>query len=216
MRLERRLLGSRNLLVAGCDEVGRGALSGPVSVGMVLIDRATRGALPGVRDSKLLSASERERLIPRIRHWSLGGHVGHASAEEVDEWGLTGALRLAGHRALVGLPFIPDVIILDGRHDWLTPPLQESLLPSSKDLLIGFPRVVTLIKADLTCSSVAAASVLAKVTRDAIMVDLATHYPSYGWDSNKGYGSAHHIEEIRQRGPTKHHRRTWLKLSPGS
>lgn len=201
LRLEKRLLRQGHVLVCGCDEVGRGALAGPVTVGMVLVDVSVRRTLPGVHDSKLLTPAARLALVPRIRRWGVGHAVGHATAAEVDRWGLTAALCLAGHRALRRLPALPDVVVLDGAHDWLTGPPPH-----------GAPAgvmVVTAVKADQRCASVAAASVLAKTVRDAHMVTMATQHPGYGWDENKGYASPRHRQALLRLGPSHQHRRTW-------
>lgn len=207
LRVERQLLGAGATLVCGVDEVGRGALSGPVTVGMVLVDAAVRRSLPGVRDSKLLTAQARVALVPRIRRWAVASAVGHASAAEIDEVGIIGALRRAGLRALAALPVRPDAILLDGKHDWLTPPPQDSLFDEPLDRPV--PPVTMRIKADLTCASVAAASVLAKVERDAIMADLGAAHPLYGWSGNKGYGSPDHLAALQDHGPCAEHRRSW-------
>jgi ribonuclease HII len=216
LRQERALLRDGARLVCGMDEVGRGALSGPVSVGAVLVDASVR-ALPGVRDSKLLSPAARESLVPRIRRWSLGWAVGHAEASEIDEVGIIAALRRAGLRALRQLPTRPDVVLLDGSHDWLTPPAHGSLLDG--DLLDGElldpgpadspPPVTTRVKADLTCTSVAAASVLAKVERDRLMAERHGRHPEYGWAANKGYASPDHLAALTELGPCREHRRSW-------
>lgn len=191
--------------VAGMDEVGRGALSGPVSVGVVVVDAAVR-SLPGVRDSKLLSAPARQELVPRIRTWARAWAVGHAQAEEIDEVGIIAALRRAGLRALAAVDVAPDVIVLDGSHDWLSLSGQGDLF---EDMAPSFPLVVTKVKADMSCTSVAAASVLAKTERDGLLVDLSRDWPDYRWDENKGYAAPEHIEALRRLGPTPHHRRSW-------
>ena len=215
LRVEKRLLRSGFSLVCAVDEVGRGALSGPVTVGMVLVDDTVRRPLSGVRDSKLLAPSAREKLVPRIRRWSVGSAVGHAQAWEIDEIGLTRALRLAGLRAYRALPRRPDVVLLDGSHDWLSVD-SDALFADPRDahLLdvlepVDLPPVVTRIKADLACAAVAAASVLAKTERDAIMVNLAVRYPEYSWNINKGYAAPAHRQALRAHGPCDHHRRTW-------
>jgi ribonuclease HII len=190
------------------DEVGRGALAGPVSVGVVLIDLESRSAPTGVKDSKLLTGAARRGLVPRIRRWCRGHGVGHASPAEIDEIGIMAALRLAGVRALSQLDVVPDLVILDGNHDWLTRPEEVGLLA----LLDGGPStppVTTMIKADLKCSSVAAASVLAKVTRDDLMVAHAAAHPAYNWAENKGYAAPDHLEALRVHGPCVLHRRSW-------
>lgn len=210
LRLERQLLREGAELVCGMDEVGRGALGGPVSVGAVVVSDTTR-SLAGVRDSKLLSASVREALSPQIRVWAVSCSVGHASAADIDSHGLVWALRRAGQRALAALSVRPDVVILDGSHDWLSAPAQLTLMgeETTHEDEAAVPRVVMRVKADLTCSSVAAASVLAKVERDGILTALATRFPGYGWEGNKGYASAEHRAALRRLGPCSEHRRSW-------
>lgn len=208
LRIERQLLRDGRTLVAGIDEVGRGALCGPVTVAVVTVDLTTRTAPQGVRDSKLLSAEVRRRLAPRIRRWASSYGVGHASSSEIDEFGIMTAMRMAGHRALAQLTARPDLVLLDGNHDYLSPPEQDTLLPPP-DLLGDFPPVRTLIKADLRCAAVAAASILAKTARDEIMVGLAADHPAYGWAENKGYSAPEHIAALAERGPTTHHRTSW-------
>ena len=178
LREERRLLRDGHVQVAGMDEVGRGALAGPVTVGVVVVDAATGTAPPGVRDSKLLTPAAREAMAPRLRRWGVARAVGHAEPWEIDLIGIIAALRLAARRALTALPALPTCVLLDGSHDWLTPPPQQDALfelhvpalpvpcpPVPADAAL--PRVVTRVKADLRCAAVAAASVLAKVERDA-------------------------------------------------
>lgn len=206
---ERTLFADGIRVLGAVDEVGRGAPAGPATCAIVVID-AGRDTVPaGLRDSKLLSASVREELVPRIHQWVLAGAVGHASASEVDEYGLTVALRVAGQRALAQLEVPLDAIVLDGSFDWLSPPKQADLLLPASTFHVRMPPVTTKVKADLTCASVAAASVLAKVARDAVMVRLAQSYPEYGWASNKGYGSAQHLDAVRRLGLTPHHRASW-------
>jgi ribonuclease HII len=207
LRIERQLLRSGATMVCGVDEVGRGALSGPVSVGMVLVDATVQRSLTGVRDSKLLTPKAREELVPRIRRWALGYAVGHASAAEIDEVGIIAALRRAGLRALAQLPEAPDAILLDGKHDWLTPPAQGTLL--DEEPAVQVPPVTMRIKADMSCASVAAASVLAKTERDEILRGLSASHPEYGWHENKGYAAPDHMEALRRLGPTPYHRRSW-------
>lgn len=222
LRVERGLQRGGHRVLCGMDEVGRGALAGPVSVGAVVIDELSRTAPQGVRDSKLLSAQARERLVPRLRRWALAYAVGHASAAEIDRVGIMSALQLAGCRALSLLDVVPDLVILDGNHDWLsprTPPL--SLFPADglrgavqgwndpEQLLPQVPAVMTMIKADMKCSSVAAASVLAKVERDGLLRDAHEAYPQFNWAANKGYSAPEHLAAIAQHGPCELHRRSW-------
>jgi ribonuclease HII len=189
-------------LLAGIDEVGRGALSGPVTVGVVVVAGATGRPPRGLRDSKLLPPQARRALVPRIERWAVSSCVAHASSEEIDDIGIIAALRLAGHRALAGLPVRPDAVLLDGNHDYLTPPDADPEQPP-------WLPVRTVVKADVRCASVAAASVLAKTRRDAIMVGLAGTHPEYGWDENKGYATPSHREALRRLGPSPYHRVSW-------
>ncbi len=208
LEIEREFFRNGVMRIAGIDEVGRGALAGPVSVGAVLIDASFDSWPEGLADSKLISASKREQLVPRIEGWALSHAVGHASASEVDEFGIIGALRRAGLRALAALTLPPDLVILDGSHDWLTQ--VEDLF--AQDSIEPTPPVHMRVKADQTCASVAAASVLAKVQRDAIMQSLDAQHPGYGFASNKGYGSEGHKQAIRDHGATAVHRVSWNLL----
>ena len=189
------------------DEVGRGSPAGPVHVGLVVLDPSCSRPPSGIRDSKLLAPAARERLVPRIESWVSAWAVGFASPDEIDDIGLTGALRLAGTRALGQLDEPPDHVLLDGNYDWLSSggvaaPWQGSHRPV----------VQTRIKADLTCTSTAAASIPAKVARDAVMVGLATDYPGYLWDANTGYATVALVAAIRRLGVTPHHRRSLAPL----
>ncbi|MCL3860239.1 ribonuclease HII [Actinotalea sp. K2] len=227
LRHERALLRSGARLVVGMDEVGRGALAGPVSVGAVAVDLRTRACPAGVADSKLLSPSARERLLPALGRWGVARAVGHASPQEIDSIGIIAALRLAGRRALADLAVEVDVVLLDGSHNWLREPVQPTLFdlgaappPSPEQERPGAgapsptmtrlePAVRTKVRADQVCASVAAASVLAKCERDALMVALARDHPRYLWDENKGYASPGHIEALRRVGACTEHRRSW-------
>lgn len=209
LQVERELLASGCRYLAGMDEVGRGALAGPVSVGVVIVAMDTPEAPSGVRDSKQLRPQAREGLVEPVRSWAKAYGVGHASSGEIDEVGIIAALRLAGHRALEiaqhHLGGQVDLILLDGRHDWFTPPEDGTLFDQG---WVG-PRVVTRIKADTTCASVAAASILAKVERDEHMRDLGRERPWFNWEGNKGYASAEHMEALRAHGPSAQHRVSW-------
>jgi len=178
-------------------------MAGPVMVGVCAITPAITDFPVGLRDSKMLSAPKREKLAPVLVLWAPTA-VGAASAAEIDELGITACLGLAAKRALIalheaGVPVGEAVVLLDGAHDWLNPALTSKL------------RVVTRVKADQDCAVVAAASVVAKVERDALMVALDADFPDYGWASNKGYGAAIHMDAIRTVGVTVHHRQTWVK-----
>jgi ribonuclease HII len=209
LRVERALQREGHRVLAGMDEVGRGALAGPVTVGVVLIDETCRSAPTGVKDSKLLTPTARVAMVPRIRRWCLGYAVGHASPAEIDEVGIIAALRMAGCRALAAVEIRPDLVILDGNHDWLTAPEEVGLFAFAGERAPAVPPVTTMIKADLKCSSVAAASVLAKVERDAIMTAHAPDHPVYGWDVNKGYAAPEHMAALELHGASVLHRRSW-------
>jgi ribonuclease HII len=209
LRVERALQRDGHRVLAGMDEVGRGALAGPVTVGVVLIDETCRSAPTGVKDSKLLTPTARVAMVPRIQRWCLGHAVGHASPAEIDEIGIIAALRLAGTRALAAVQVRPDLVILDGNHDWLTPPEDVGLFAFAGGQASQTPPVTTMIKADLKCSSVAAASVLAKVERDAIMTAHAPEHPVYGWEVNKGYAAPEHMAALEAHGASVLHRRSW-------
>jgi len=202
LRVERSLHRGGARYVIGCDEVGRGAIAGPVAVGLSVVGVGIRKHPDGLRDSKMLSEKRREQLSPLAQQWSHFSAVGLASALEVDTIGIMAALALAGRRALVelheaGVPIMESVVLLDGSHDWLTPGLTT-------------PPVRTQVKADRDCASVAAASVIAKVHRDRIMIEADEAIPGYGWAGNKGYGSTEHYAAIDSLGASELHRQTWL------
>lgn len=215
LRHERTFKAQGVRLLAGVDEVGRGALAGPVSVGIAVVDVERQKPLAGVRDSKLLSPAERERLDPLVRRWSVASAVGHASAQEIDSLGIIAALRLAGTRAwrdILASGTTPDLVLLDGSHNWLSPSEQLSLFGEPVLEAACDAPVHTKIKADMQCLSVAAASVIAKVERDRMMRDLHAEYPDFGWDLNKGYATTLHRNVLRVAGPTPYHRVSWRLL----
>lgn len=200
---ERRWLKEYDLIVA-CDEVGRGALAGPVAVGVALCDAAAaRRRVPdGLRDSKLVVEHRRPEVAARARAWSVGNAVGWASSAEVDAWGIMRALGTAALRGIdairaTGIDLGHALVVLDGNHDYITPAGGTGLT------------VLPVVKADRDCASVAAASVVAKVERDALMRGLHDEAPVYQWDRNKGYASAEHREAIAQHGLSVHHRSSW-------
>lgn len=197
---ERRLLREHPLVVA-CDEVGRGALAGPVAVGAAAVSsRHARRRMPeGLRDSKLIPEPRRAAIAERAAAWVDASAVGWASAQEVDEVGIIRALGLAAHRAIagLGLDLTAAVVLLDGNHDYIS-------------LAGPLPCAVTpVVKADRDCASAAAASVVAKVTRDAHMTELHEAAPVYLWQRNKGYASIEHRAAIREHGLSVHHRASW-------
>lgn len=179
--------------VVGLDEVGRGAWAGPVAVGVVAVHPDAVGDMPeGVRDSKLLAEPAREALFEPLRAWCPAYAVGEASALECDELGLTAAQALAAGRALAALGVEPDAIIVDGSFEYT-----------------GHPAARTLVGADASCAVVAAASVLAKVTRDRQMISHHWDLPGYAFVRNKGYASPEHRRAVVQLGLSGLHRRTW-------
>lgn len=139
LRFERTLLRGGVRHLAACDEVGRGALCGPVTIGVVVISETTRTAPQGVRDSKLLTPEARQRLVPKIQRWAACWAVGHATPAEIDELGIIAALRLAGHRALGQLSIAPDRVLLDGNHDYLTPPVPVPVVEPAEVPLFDVP-----------------------------------------------------------------------------
>lgn len=208
LAVERALAERGATVVLGCDEVGRGAIAGPVGVGVAVLDPARRRIPNGLRDSKLIPEPHRVAIEPRVTAWAAASAVGLAGNDEIDARGLSVALGLAGARAMaqlavLGVGFGGAVVLLDGNWDWLTP----GLLATGVTVL---PTVVTRIKADRDCATVAAASVVAKVHRDRLMIDRHDAHPVYGWSSNKGYASKAHYAAIDRHGPCDWHRHTWL------
>ena len=176
--------------VAGVDEVGRGPLAGPVTAAAVILDPAR---IPqGLGDSKALSATKRERLFAEIMR-SAQVSVAHATVEEIDALNILRASQLAMERAVAGLGTPPAHVLVDG-----------NLIPAG---LTG--RAEAIVKGDAKSLSIAAASIIAKVTRDRIMVDLAQQHPGYGWDINAGYPTKQHLEALLNLGVTPWHRRSF-------
>lgn len=208
LRVEKSLFAAGSVTVIGVDEVGRGAIAGPVAVGAAAVTIDVRRVPQGLADSKLLSAARRTELVPVATRWARTA-VGMASAEYVDQQGIVPALGLAGARALSaladsGVSFEGAVVVLDGSFDWLSRALPPSLVEASS------LEVTVRVKADRDCASVAAASVVAKVERDTLMVAAHDDAPHYAWASNKGYGSTAHYDAIREVGPHALHRKSWL------
>jgi ribonuclease HII len=207
---ERRIFERGNRFVIGIDEVGRGAIAGPVAVGVSLIDKTnpTLEAWPEkLQDSKLMTAKSRSEIYQPLIEWVSSFAVGFSTNLEVDELGISEALRLAAGRALDELfkeanhrkTIAEDgaVILLDGSQNWL------GKVSYGLDVQVQ-------VKADTNCVSVAAAAVLAKVTRDSVMQELDVENPGYGLAGHKGYASAAHIAALRTLGPSAIHRVTWL------
>lgn len=197
--------------IGAVDEVGRGALAGPITVGMTVINMHTVTDFPQLRDSKLLRPETRAELVPQVHAWAVGYGVGHSSAQEIDQLGVTSALRLAGTRAAAACAVAPEAIMLDGSYDWLTAPEPDlfDLLADDREPVGLHVPVKTIIKGDMQCQAIAAASILAKVERDGIMSELAHAHPAFGWEINKGYATAAHRAAIEQLGPCDYHRKSW-------
>jgi ribonuclease HII len=176
--------------VAGVDEVGRGPLAGPVTAAAVVLDLARMPA--GLADSKALTAARRERLFAEIMASAVVS-VAHASVEEIDTLNILRASHLAMERAVAGLAVVPGFVLVDG-----------NLIPAG---LQG--RAEAIVKGDARSWSIAAASIIAKVTRDRIMVDLAQQHPGYGWEGNAGYPTKQHLEALQNLGVTPWHRRSF-------
>jgi ribonuclease HII len=200
LKEERRLRREGHECVAGMDEVGRGAWAGPLTVGVAVVrPRVQTRSMPAwLRDSKMLSEAKREQIFEKVGAWCEAWAVGHATPAECDEWGMTEALRVAARRALEGLGRTPGALIVDGPRNLLDHPDDP------------FPGVVRpIVSGDAKCASVAAASVLAKVTRDRMMREEADHFPAYAFERNKGYPSLVHQTALRGYGPSTIHRCSW-------
>lgn len=181
--------------VAGLDEAGRGAMAGPVAVGAVVLPPVPHlsRTLAGVRDSKQMTPRQRETWAGRIKSIALAWQVGFSSAEEIDRLGIVCATRLAATRAVENLGLTPDYLLLDFRID-----LPESLLPQT-----------AIVKGDQLSLSIAAASVLAKTSRDATMCRMEKQYPGYGLEINKGYGTRPHRFAMVRLGYSPAHRKSF-------
>jgi ribonuclease HII len=187
---EDELRGQGHLRIAGVDEAGRGPLAGPVVAAAVILDRAL---LPeGIQDSKQITPRKRAALLQLITQQAEVG-VGVASVEEIDEINILRASHLAMCRAIDVLPNRPGHVLIDG-----------NMIP--RDLTLP---ATSIVKGDALSLSIAAASIVAKTRRDAIMWDLAQQYPGYGWETNQGYPTKCHKEALRNLGLTPHHRRSF-------
>lgn len=187
---EQDLFTRGHLRIAGVDEVGRGPLAGPVTAAAVVLDPARIPA--GLNDSKKLSEKRRNALLEELRACAEIS-VAHASVAEIDEINILRASHLAMERAIAGLSVAPDHCLIDG-----------NLVPRG----LAIP-ATTVVKGDARSVSIAAASIAAKIARDAIMRDLAQQFPGYGWDSNAGYPSKSHISALQALGVTPHHRKSF-------
>lgn len=179
-------------LICGVDEAGRGPLAGPVCAAAVVLPKHL--CLPGLTDSKKLTDKKRRELFPLIQQQALAYGIGFASEAEIDEINILQATFLAMKRALAQLDCQPDLALIDG----------------NRETDFGLP-VKTVVKGDSLSANIAAASVLAKVSRDDVMVELAKTYPQYGFDIHKGYGTKAHYQALEEFGPCPAHRRSFLK-----
>ena len=191
-RTERKLAGGGYKFIAGVDEAGRGPWAGPVVAASVVF---TNGKAPrGLHDSKLLSPEARARLYEAILETGWVG-VGIVSVEDIDRLNILQATMRAMCEAVSGLKHAPEVVLVDGNR---CPPIAQ--------------RAVAVVSGDQLCPSIAAASIIAKVTRDRLMQNLSQDFPAYGWEANKGYGTPAHSRAIHQHGVTAHHRRSFAPI----
>ena len=179
-------------IICGVDEAGRGPLAGPVCAAAVILPMGLE--ISGLTDSKKLTDKKRRELFPVIKEQAIAYGIGLASHEEIDEINILQATYLAMERALAQLSVKPDIALIDGNR--------------AKDF--GLP-VRTVVKGDSLSMNIAAASILAKVTRDDLMLELAEKYPEYGFEVHKGYGTKAHYEALRAHGASEIHRKTFLK-----
>ena len=179
-------------VICGVDEAGRGPLAGPVCAAAVILPRSHQ--IPGLNDSKKLTDKKRRELFPLIKEQAIAYGIGMASHEEIDEINILQATYLAMERAIAQLEGKADMALIDGNR--------------AKDFGMA---VRTVVKGDSLSANIAAASVLAKVTRDDLMVEMAKEFPGYGFEVHKGYGTKAHYEALRNMGPCAIHRMTFLK-----
>lgn len=179
-------------VICGVDEAGRGPLAGPVCAAAVILPRGHQ--IPGLNDSKKLTDKKRRELFPLIKEQAIAYGIGMASHQEIDEINILQATYLAMERAIAQLEGKADIALIDGNR--------------AKDFGMA---VRTLVKGDSLSANIAAASVLAKVTRDDLMVEMAKEFPGYGFEVHKGYGTKAHYEALRNMGPCSIHRMTFLK-----
>ena len=184
-------------LVAGLDEVGRGPLAGPVVAGVAVLPDRLRGRwVKLVRDSKQMTAAQRDYVLPYLRDVALALEVGFSSPEEIDDLGIVAATRLAMQRALDSVALLPQFLLLDA-----------ILLPQ-----VAIPQKA-IIRGDALCISISAASIVAKVTRDNLMKSEDAVYPGYGFAQHKGYGTPGHMRSLERLGPCAIHRRSFAPIN---
>ena len=189
--LERELHAEEIGTICGVDEAGRGPLAGPVCAAAVILPLELD--IPGLNDSKKLSEKKRELLFPVIQKEALAWSVAFASVDEIEEYNILGATFLAMNRAIAGLSLKPELALIDGNRN-------NGIESPSRCVVHG----------DARCASIAAASILAKVSRDHLMCELDVQYPQYGFRQHKGYGTKAHYEALRQYGPCPAHRPSFL------
>lgn len=189
---EREARADGHTLICGCDEAGAGPLAGPVCAAAVILPLGAE--IPGLNDSKQLTEKKREALFPLIQEKALAYGIGWASAQEIDEINILQATFLAMKRAVEQLSLQPGWALVDGNR---MPPLE---IPGE-----------TVVKGDAQCASIAAASILAKVSRDRLLEEWDQLYPQYGFAKHKGYGTKAHYEAIQAHGILPVHRRSFLK-----
>lgn len=193
---EKKAISQGHTYICGCDEAGAGPLAGPVYAAAVVLP--LESDLPGLDDSKKLTAKKREDLFPKIQEKAVAWSVASVSAEEIDATDILSARIKAIQLAIDGLTPQPDFALVDGNRD----KGKSFSLKTDHELIV---------KGDSLSVSVAAASVLAKVSRDRFMAELAKQYPQYGFEAHKGYGTKLHYERLRAYGPSPVHRRSFLK-----
>ena len=191
--------------VAGVDEVGRGPLAGPVVAAAVILPRGF--SHPDIKDSKLLSPKQREKLAPLIRENAVCWGLGVVGVEEIDRINILQASLLAMVKALDVLTSMPDCLLIDGNQ-----PIPAKLLHESRWLAGSAPYQKTIVKGDQLCLSIAAASIVAKVARDEMMIGYDKDFPHYGFAGHKGYGSAAHLEALLRHGPSPIHRKSFAPV----
>ena len=194
LQYERALMAKGYRYIAGVDEVGRGPLAGPVVCAAVIMPIEEADLIGGVDDSKKLSAKKREQLSELIKEKAIAYSVYEVSEQIIDEINILEATKLGMKMALLSLPVVPDMVLTDG----------------NMTLDITLPQY-SIVKGDALSYSIGAASIVAKVHRDAMMDEYAKLYPAYAFDSNKGYGTAAHIQAIKEQGLCPIHRRTFTK-----
>jgi ribonuclease HII len=209
LEFERHLIG-RGEVVVGIDEVGRGALAGPMLVGAVTVHECAEPP-EGLDDSKRLSPTQRASLVDPLRSWAAEWSFGVVSVAEIDEWGMRLALAVGATRALEGFRCAPTHALVDGPLNLLSasPEFRGRTITTSPALTFETLPVTTIVDGDQKSAAIAAAAVLAKVARDSMMVELDRECSDYGWDRNKGYGVPEHLDAIRRLGVSAHHRISW-------